>query len=173
MAAITSGSATSHSQIELDWTALTSPNNGDSAITSYGIQWDQGTSTYVELIGESSDNLLTSYIVASGITAGTTYTFKIRAQNKWGWGDYSTTTSILAASVPSQIPAATTSINSATGSVKIVWTAPSTNGDNIDSYTINILENDGTTWTAETTDCDGSDSTIMSNLYCIVPMATL
>jgi hypothetical protein len=36
-----------------------------------------------------------------------------------------------------------------------------------------VLESDGTTYTEDLTDCDASDSGIMSNMYCDLPMASL
>ena len=67
----------------------------------------------------------------------------------------------------------TTSVDSGTGGAKIVWVAPSANGATIDAYKIEILNSADTTWTEDLTNCDGSGATIMTNLYCIVPMATL
>jgi hypothetical protein len=125
MGPLSSGASTSQSQIELDWAALTSTNDGGATILSYGVLWDQGSSTWTELVGLSSDYPGVSYIVASGVASGTTYQFQIKAKNKWGWGAYSSVTSILAASAPSQISAAATSYDSATGGVIIAWSAPS------------------------------------------------
>lgn len=85
----------------MQWTALTSPANGASTVLSYEIQWDQGTSTWVSLAGGSSYYTGTSYTIALGITSGATYKFKVRAYNKWGWGDFSPEASILAANKPS------------------------------------------------------------------------
>lgn len=74
MAAPTSGSNTNNNQIDLNWVAFTSsPNNGGSSITSYVVYWDQGTSTWVELLGETSAYTSSSYTVTTGITSGSTY----------------------------------------------------------------------------------------------------
>jgi hypothetical protein len=40
MAAPTSGSGTSNTQIEVDWVALASGYDGDSTILSYILYWD-------------------------------------------------------------------------------------------------------------------------------------
>jgi hypothetical protein len=32
----------------------------------------------------------TSYTISSGVIAGTSYKFKVRAYNKWGYGSFST-----------------------------------------------------------------------------------
>jgi hypothetical protein len=66
----------------------------------------------------------------------------------------------------------TTSIDSSTGGVTITWAEPATNGGSITSYTIEILDEAGSTWSTELTDCDGSDSGIMSALSCTIPMST-
>ena len=75
MATPIKGASSSHTQIEIDWVALTSPNNGDSTILSYALYWDQGTATWTELVGESSSYTPTTYLLTSGITEGSTYEF--------------------------------------------------------------------------------------------------
>lgn len=55
----------------------------------------------------------------------------------------------------------------------ISWTAPIDNGAAITSYTILIRQSDGITFTADTASCDGSDSTIVSQTQCTVPLTTL
>src|SRR5690242_3797157 len=105
MSSPTSGSSTSTTVIEVGWTALTSPNNGDSSITSYNLQWDAGTSgtTWTDLIGNSPSSTALSYSVTTGITAGSSYQFKVRARNVFGWGSFSPVTTIKAAAKPSQV----------------------------------------------------------------------
>ena len=134
------GASTSTSVVQVTWTTLSSPQNGDSTITSYNIYWDQGTSTWTSLAGESSPYTGTTYTISLGITSGSTYQFKVRAKNKWGFGDFSTTTSVVASSVPSQMSAPTTAIDGATGGVEISWTAPASNGQTITSYLIEIQD---------------------------------
>jgi len=173
MAAITRNALTSTSQVVIDWTALSSsPSNGGSAITSYGVQWDQGTGVWIELIGESSDFTGVQYAITTGIVMGNNYQFKVRAKNLWGWGDYSSISQVTSYGIPSQVYSLTTSIDSATGGVKIAWAEPASNGATISAYRVEIKDS-GSSWITETTDCDGSDATIMSNLYCIIPMSTL
>lgn len=176
MAATTEGSATDNTQVEIEWTALTTDaeKGGNTAITSYGVQWDQGTGTYVELIGESSAYTGLSYIVTTSITEGTTYEFKIRAKNKWGWGDYSSTFSILAATVPDQVATVTTSIETTTEGVQVTWVAPSDNGAAITAYLVEFSDLETTeVWSTELTHCDGSNSTVITDLGCLVSMNLL
>jgi hypothetical protein len=78
MVAPTSGSSTTSTQIDIEWTTLSTlstvtPNNGGSTVTSYILYWDQGTSTWTEIVGKTSAYLGTSYLVSSGLTAGSTY----------------------------------------------------------------------------------------------------
>lgn len=54
----------------------------------------------------------------------------------------------------------------------ISWVAPSANGVAISSYLIEI-QNSASAWVTETTSCDGSSTTVKTNLYCIIPMTTL
>ena len=72
----TRGSATTETQIQVNWNALTGVSTGGSAITSYNLQWDQGNGTYVDLIGQTgSEQTLTTYTQTSGVSAGQTYNF--------------------------------------------------------------------------------------------------
>jgi hypothetical protein len=106
------------------------------------------------------------------VTEGNSYQFKLRAKNIWGWSEFSSVLTVVAAHAPDTMATPTTSIDSATGGVTITWTAPASNGDDITSYTVEILNEATDTWSTETTDCDGSDSTIMGALSCTIPMST-
>lgn len=55
----------------------------------------------------------------------------------------------------------------------INWTEPANNGAVITRYTISILESDGSTFTEDVTNCDGSDSTIMAARSCTIPITSL
>ena len=70
------GIETRATKIQTNWTALTTAaETGSSTILSYHLQWDQGTNTWVDLVGHPSNSLLTSYTVSSGVSGGTTYKF--------------------------------------------------------------------------------------------------
>jgi hypothetical protein len=104
MSAPVRGSTTSATQIVLSWSALsTSASTGGSAITSYNLQWDSGTSgvTWTNLVGYSPSSTSTTYTLTSGITHGSSYEFRVRAKNAFGWGSFSSATTIMSAAVPS------------------------------------------------------------------------
>lgn len=57
--------------------------------------------------------------------------------------------------------------------VRITFYSPASNGATITKYQIVILASDGSTYYETTTYCDGSNSGIISNMYCDIPMTTL
>ena len=136
MAPPVEGSATSTTTLEVTWGTVSSLNDGGSTVTSYNLYWDQGIGSWVTLVGQSSSYLGTSYTIGVGIMQGATYTFKVRAENMWGFGPFSTTTSIVASTVPSQVTNVTTLIDPTTGNVLIQWSGPSSNGAAITAYLI-------------------------------------
>ena len=92
--------------------------------------------------------------------------------NTFGDGPYSSATAIIAAVVPDQ-PGAPTTTDTGSSSIEIDWNPPASDGGSaITSYTVYIQKSD-TTWATEVTYCDGSDSTIMTNTLCTIPVSTL
>lgn len=73
------------------------------------------------------------------------------------------------------IPLIPTSVSTAIqdNTVKIAWELPSTNGSPITSYEVYIQESGTTTYTLESSDCDGSLLTVISNRYCNIDYTTL
>ena len=68
----------------------------------------------------------TEAIITSGITSGSTYLLKVRAKNVYGWGPFSSSLSIVAATVPGAPSAPTTSYNGT--KVKIAFADPTFTG---------------------------------------------
>ena len=66
----------------------------------------------------------------------------------------------------------TTSIDPNTGDVKVEWIAPNDGGDPITQYNVFIGDTTYTTFTNESTYCS-SQTTSLTNLYCLVPMSAL
>jgi hypothetical protein len=111
----------------------------------------------------------------TGLTTGSTYRFRLETRNSIGFSGYSNIIEAVAAIVPSAPTAPTTmrDIND----IYIDWSSPSstsatTYGSAITGYKIFIRWQDGT-YTEELTYCDGSDSVILANTQCVIPIATL
>ena len=91
MPAPVSGSGTSETSLQVSWTGLSSPQDGDSAVTSYNLQWDNGTAglVYYDLVGVAPYTTVLSYTVTTGVVPSQTYRFQVRARNIYGWGPFS------------------------------------------------------------------------------------
>jgi len=127
----------SDSSITVSWTALSSPDNGNSDILAYELVWDEGTDVVPTV--DLSNTLTTSYVLSSSqITSGVKYRFAVRARNIYGSAtSYSTETVAYAYDVPAKMSMATvatsTTVGYADGTyVDIRWTTPSTHGSSID-----------------------------------------
>ena len=111
------------------WNAGTS--NGGSVVLDYRISIaQQGGSFDFQTTTTSTDYL------ATGLTSGTTYEFKIEARNQYGYSTYSDTLSLLSAYIP-EIPTSITTVIDGT-SVKVSWSLPSDNGSPITQYKVYI-----------------------------------
>jgi hypothetical protein len=67
-----------------------------------------------ELVGQSSYYSGISYTEQTGIVSGQNYKFRLRARNKWGFGEWSDTIIIPASTNPlTQVTSPTTSNNGA------------------------------------------------------------
>ena len=166
LSTLTNGYLTTNLLLSVQWSALTSGSSqsggATSVITSYNVQWDSGlplSSSWVDLQGASTNSLAISFQTNS-VTPGASYRVKVRAKNSYGWGPFSSILTITTALAPNAPPTVTT-ITSGT-SVQISWTQPANNGISISKYDILIMKKDGTFTTSS--QCLGTDSTIMSNL---------
>jgi RHS repeat-associated protein len=112
-------------QATVTWTA---PTSGGSAITGYMV------TPYAGSQAGTTSQVGASPATITGLTNGTTYTFKVYAKNVIGNGSFATSNAVTPAStpgVPTNVVAAPGSA-SASGS----WTAPSSGGSPITSYTV-------------------------------------
>jgi hypothetical protein len=188
LAAPTTGATSGELQIEIDWIEITDTDldvetglrlDGGKDIISYELSWDRGTvyltgtADWTVIKGNDPVDMAVEYITTD-VTAGVDYLFKVRAKNIHGWGPDSEWTLIAAADAPDAPPAVVTTIDPATGGIKVYWGPDTHDGsDEIETYYIEILNGDDlTNWADELTDCDGSDPVIVAQTYCIVPMST-
>ena len=133
-------------RVRLTWSAPSS--TGGSPVTDYVIQrsWNGGR-TWVSL----SDGVSTSRVyIASGLTNGARYWFRVAARNEVGWGPASNV--VLAtprATIPSAPRFLTAAVGTGVGSgrVRLSWVAPSSSGGlPITDYVVQRSWNGGRTW---------------------------
>jgi len=177
-ASITRGSLTSETQIQVNWSPLTSSTDtGGSEILSYNLQFDSGTGLWVDLVGYSSDYSQLTYTVTDGLTKGIAYQFRIRARNIYGWAlllsDPSTI--IKTSGVPAQMFTVTTSYDTGVDptSVKITWLQPYSNSEPVIDYQVVIRHKDLSTFSEESVNCNGAVDPAKTSLYCFVPLTVL
>ena len=168
----TRGSSSSTTQIQVLWSAITAPQNGDLNVISYNLEWDSGTdgTVWSSLVGSIANSLATSFIATNNLIVGQTYKFRLSAKNIWGWGPYSTESSIQAAKVPAKMNVPAFSVDGFAGDFKLVWTEPDIQGDPITSYLIEIADSTTTNWIPYTPTCAGTNPHIY---FCLIPMSVL
>ena len=83
---------TDTTQVTFSWTA---PEDGGTPIIGYIVELDQGDNDFTQ-VGIVTDTSFTDH----NVTAGTTYEFRVKAQNLVGFSTYSSTFEIVAATVP-------------------------------------------------------------------------
>jgi hypothetical protein len=58
-------------------------------------------------------------------------------------------------------------------SIKVSWTLPTDNGSPITSYKVFIKEISTDVYTQESVDCDGTNSDVIADKYCLINISTL
>jgi hypothetical protein len=91
--------------ITIDWDLPSS--DGDSPITDYEVWWDQGSqSDSYSLLEDSTANTLT-FTKTTELVAGNVYSFKVRAINDVGEGQFSDILAVIAGTIPDKTPTPT------------------------------------------------------------------
>ena len=157
------GINTATNQVQVDWSTIAPPDNGDAEVTSYSLEWDANTNgaSWVSLVGYLSNYLGTSYLVTDNVIEGREYQFRLRAKNVWGWGVYSDVTTVKAAREPLKMTNVATSVDAATGDLVISWQEPNIQGDAITEYLVEIANKDQSTWSEYTPTCGGEDPSLL------------
>jgi len=129
--------------INLDWTA--SANTGGSSLSGYKIEVSTDGATFTTLVASHSG---TSY-AHTGLSAGVTRTYQVRAVNTTGESLPSNRASATTGSA--SVPDAPTALSATTNGqtqIDLEWTAPSnTGGSAITGYRIQVSTDGGTTFT--------------------------
>jgi hypothetical protein len=172
------GPDTTEARLDVHWAFLTDARaDGGSAILNYGLEVDDGAGgAFYAVVGGSpatAPYTLNSVLYTTAVRSGATYRLRYRAYNVHGWGPYSPTGSVLAATVPDAPlePA----LQMAGTSVQIDWSAPASTGGvgvAITAYKVELLLGDGT-YKEDKEDCDGSIPSVVAAQSCQIPMRVL
>lgn len=96
---------TGASKIKVTYGITSPPGNGGSPILSYALEMDDGRNgDFKKLVGFTSNSLLTTYTITSGIQKGYEYRLRYRVKNAVGWSGYSPISFIIAANAPDTPP---------------------------------------------------------------------
>lgn len=157
-------SNTNANQITIKWADPAS--TGGTPVIDYAVQMATGTGTYTQVVAGLKLNTYTAY----GVTTGSYYKFKVKAQNKVDYGDASVEVSILAAQVPDKPTTPTTVFIS--DSIIISWTPPENRGSDILGYHVLIKKFDGT-YIQDFVHCDGKTFSPTGVSFCTMPSTVL
>ena len=141
-------------QVTLTWTAPT--DNGGSAITDYTVESSSDSTTWTTFADGTST---TASATVTGLTNGTSYTFRISPVNAQGTGTASTAS---AAVVPVTTPGVPTAVAATADgtTATVTWTAPTvTGGTAITGYKVESTVDDGATWATATADTASTAAT--------------
>ena len=128
----------SPTQLNLSWKAPS--DNGGPAVTGYKIEVKSGSNPYAVLV--SNTGSVTSY-PHSGLTTGTTYTYKVSAINSVGTSAPSNEVS--AKPIKTIVPTSLTAVATSPTQIRLTWFAPSeTFGQTISGYKIERKISEGT-----------------------------
>ena len=169
MSAPTEGAATSDTQVEAVWSAVTAAGlaTGNSPTLGYRLEWDNGNPA---LPGSAflafADQTALSKVL-TGVVTGDTYRFAISAVNVYGAGPASTIASIVASDIPSQ-PVAPTTVRSGTDII-VSWLIPANNGAAISDQEVRVLDKNTGTYVEDTAQCDA----LAATTTCTWPIAYL
>lgn len=128
------------SQATLSWTAPT--QNGGAAVTDYLVEYSGNNGSTWSTFNDGVSTATTATV--TGLSNGTTYSFRVSALNSSGTGS---TSDVVRATIG--VPTAPTSLTATAGAalVTLRWTAPGANGGSaITDYVVEYSADVGTTW---------------------------
>ena len=108
--------------VRISWST---PANNGAPIDRYEVRWDGG-----------SQECAASPCLITGLTNGTTYTFRVRAHNLVDWSEESAPS---APAVPDTVPGAVTGLvtsNPQDGTLDLTWLAPPNEGTPVERYEV-------------------------------------
>lgn len=170
MQSVTKGSESTASSLQINWVGLYTPEEtGNSEILGFQLFWDANSGSANIKLFEAQPNEFT-YSVHS-LVAGLEYQFKVRAENIYGYGDFSELEVVIPDAVPAMMNAITTSMSYPL--VTFMWEEPFYNGREITSYQLEIYSNAVMAYLLDASVCDATTTASMDTLSCDVDMSTL
>ncbi len=119
-------------QIDVTWTAPVS--NGGSAITDYVVQYSSNSGSTWTTFADSAS--ATTSAAVTGLTSGTSYVFRVLAQNAIGDGPYSAASAAVVSAAAPGAPGTPTPTASQNTQVPLSWTAAASNNSAITDYIV-------------------------------------
>ena len=163
------GENTLDSQMHIKWAGLINDETGGSVVLSYHLQWDRGSNGVVwyDLIGHDTIYDSEQYTFTEDVIGGIEYKFRVRARNKWGYGEWSELLSTIAANSPSQMDMVMTEVSGT--NIKVTWLEPDPGSSPITEYeimfryddTTSDIDSNGGNWASYDATCLGSDNNIV------------
>ncbi len=127
-----------------DQPAAPSAARGDGrAVVTYTAPGDQGcaiSQIQIEASGGATQTATASPHTFTGLSNGTSYTFRVRAQNEEGWGAWSAASNAVTPAGVPQGPTSISTANSGVGEVTATWPAAAPNGAPLLRYEISIKD---------------------------------
>ena len=154
MPQMVTAAADSDTAITVSWAIPA--DNGGSDITGFTVRWKQSDATsYAAAAMATADATASSHMV-TGLMAGTSYTFQVRATNAEGMGAWSMYASAMTRAAVPSMPTGVTATAMSDTHITVAWTVPSDNGGSaITGYEIEYTPAGGTAMTYSCTCSDG------------------
>jgi titin len=128
-------------QATLAWTPPA--DNGGDAIIRYDIEYTPAGGAAQTTTASASPKVVT------GLTNGTSHSFRVRAVNSVGNGAYTSPVVATVAGVPDAVSGV--SVTVASGSASVSWSTPNSNGATITNYTVEFTPSGGSPQTRTAT----------------------
>ena len=149
-----SATAGSNTSLDVRWAP---PSNTGPVITSYDLQYRQGTSGNFT---DGPQDVTGASAAIGSLAPNTSYQVQVRATNAEGNGDWSLSgTGQTGTTVPGA-PTGLTATASGTTQINLSWSAPaSTGGSAITGYKIEVSSNGGSSWTDQVANTNSTATT--------------
>lgn len=132
--------STTATSVDVSWTA---PASNGASINSYSVQvWNKAGTSQISQISGCTTPTLTCEV--SGLSYGTSYTFKVSATNTAGASDFSVASNAVVI-VPDQPSGVSlTRLTSPAPAIRVSWNEPANNAEPVLSYEIAFTPSQGT-----------------------------